>query len=384
MKIAHVIDSAGLYGAEQVLLDLMEEQTRMGMAPSLVSMAVPSAPKKALEDEALRRRLTVVRAEVPEGIAALAADGLARAVEAGGPDLVHSHGYKSDILLGFRRRCSRRYALAATVHGWTGHRLLSRMKLYEWLDRASLRRMDGVVFVDAGQVERFGTKGYCLVMAIPNGIRSTGDADRSNGLDPEIVLFCRGGFTFVSLGRLSPEKCYPVLITAIRMLVDQGIEARLLILGEGPQRHELEQLVQRLDLGACVLMPGFRPSGRSYAALARVFVLASSSEGMPISILEAMTAGIPVVATAVGGVPGLLRGGEAGVLVPPGDADALARALAELSREPERAQGLAETARKLAAEEHSVSAMSQRYLDFYEEVLQRFGRRASQAVVAGG
>jgi len=157
----------------------------------------------------------------------------------------------------------------------------------------------------------------------------------------------------VTVARLSPEKGIDDLLRAIAMLPEQGIDATLEIAGEGPQRAELEALVRDLRITDRVRFAGFVAHGPELISLldsADAFVLSSRSEGLPHSLVEAMARALPVVATAVGGMPALLGDGT-GIVVPVGDPAALASALADLARDPARWAELSrrslETARRM-------------------------------------
>jgi phosphatidyl-myo-inositol dimannoside synthase len=163
--------------------------------------------------------------------------------------------------------------------------------------------------------------------------------------EPRSVRTRPGALALVTVARLSGEKGIDDLLRGVARLRDGGTEARLEIVGEGPDREQLQALSHELGVSDQVTFSGFIPHGpRLVCALdaADVFVLPSRSEGLPHSLVEAMARALPVVATAIGGIPAFLRGGE-GVVVPVGDPDALAAALAELSRDPGR---LAELSRR--------------------------------------
>lgn len=131
----------------------------------------------------------------------------------------------------------------------------------------------------------------------------------------------------LAVGRLTPQKDFPTLIRAFAQVHRQHM-ARLLILGEGEQRPELEQLVKQLGLSEAVHLPGFEPNPFRYMRRAAVFVLSSRYEGLPNALIQAMACGCPVVATdCPSGPREILDGGKYGALVPVGDADALAEAI---------------------------------------------------------
>lgn len=140
----------------------------------------------------------------------------------------------------------------------------------------------------------------------------------------------------LGVGRLVPEKGFPTLIDAFAKLLTKR-EARLLILGDGPERPRLEGLVRELGIEDRVALPGFAEDAAAYMAKADVFVLSSVHEGLPTVLIEALGTGIPVVSTdCVSGPREILRGGELGRLVPVGSSAALAEAIGQALDEPRR------------------------------------------------
>jgi colanic acid/amylovoran biosynthesis glycosyltransferase len=157
-----------------------------------------------------------------------------------------------------------------------------------------------------------------------------------------------GPLRVLSVGRLAPQKGQGVLLQAIATLRDQGVDARLTLVGEGPSRPELERLVQSLRLEDRVVLTGAvgQDRIRPLYAEADVFCLTSFGEGVPIVLMEAMAMEIPVVAPAIMGIPELVEDGVSGLLTPPARPDATAAALASLARDPQRARALGRAGRE--------------------------------------
>ena len=129
MKVLHVIDSGGLYGAEVMLLNLMSEQVAMGLEPILASIGDPGITEKPLETEAIRRGLPVKVFRMRPGPNVWGALKILRFARSELVGLLHSHGYKGNILFGLMPRMLRRIPMVATVHGWTWTGGISRMGL---------------------------------------------------------------------------------------------------------------------------------------------------------------------------------------------------------------------------------------------------------------
>ncbi len=373
MKILHVIDSGGLYGAERMLLSLMEEQARTGLTPILCSIREKGGPEKAMEVEAREKGIAVTPFPMRSGPNLAGALEIIRFARLEDADLFHSHGYKANILLGFLPRVLRRVPLVTTLHGWTSTRGFGKMRLYEWLDGKSIGFCDAVVVVHPAMLShpriagRKGLKLHC----VNNGIPSSGPSASDEGGDAAIRSFFGGSFAIGTAGRLSREKGHAILIEAVRRLLHRGIDARLAITGEGPERCSLEATARCCKMSEAILFTGYRKDVRALLACLDVFVLPSLTEGLPLVILEAMEAGVPIVATRVGGVPGTLEDGQAGVLVPPGDAVALEEGLSYVRDHQGEARLLARRARSLFQERHSVESMTMGYTKVYESVLGR-------------
>ena len=182
------------------------------------------------------------------------------------------------------------------------------------------------------------------IRVIPNGV----DCDFWTASSPELDVTRRRPMV-LSIGRLTPVKGHDVLLKAFAHVRKRVPEASLVLVGDGESRAELESLAKDLSLGDAVMFTGHLPKEevRTLLGEARVFTLPSRSEGMPLALLEAMSAGVPSVATRVGGVPEVVAP-DAGLLVPPEDYTALAAALAHVLLDPDRASALSRTAKSRA------------------------------------
>jgi glycosyltransferase involved in cell wall biosynthesis len=179
----------------------------------------------------------------------------------------------------------------------------------------------------------------------------------------EVTVFC-----FV--GRLTEQKGIDVFLRAIKMLPGQSGAFRVWLVGDGPLRSELEQYVAKENLGSIVQFLGYRSDVPEILQASDVFVLPSRYEAMPISLLEAMAAGLPCVVTSVGDNAKIVEDGTTGIVVPPENPEALATALRKMLADSEMRQAMGEAARK-KAQEYSVERMAARIAEVYEELLKR-------------
>lgn len=158
------------------------------------------------------------------------------------------------------------------------------------------------------------------------------------------------------VGRLVPEKGPLVLVEAMRILRDRGVDAHATLIGEGPHRAELEEAIERAGLADRITLVGAVGHDEipSWYEKADVFCLPSFAEGVPVVLMEAMACGLPVVTSAITGVPELVRDGISGLLVTPSRADQLADALAALATDPERRVELGRAGRATVVEQYDI------------------------------
>jgi glycosyltransferase involved in cell wall biosynthesis len=249
-------------------------------------------------------------------------------------DLLLCHGYKADLL---GRVAARRVGLPAVAvsRGWTGEN--RKVRLYEWLDRRHLRFMDHVVCVSDGQaakVRRWCGVPESRITVIRNSARLAAFESRDPIAHRTLLTLFPGDSrvsrVVLAAGRLSPEKGFGVLVEAAVGVLGDDPAAGVVLFGEGVLRPDLERRIRELGLAERFVMPGFRTDLDALLPAGDVVVLPSFTEGLPNVALEASAAGVPVVATAVGGTPEVVADGETGFLVPPGEPGPLAAKLRAL------------------------------------------------------
>jgi glycosyltransferase involved in cell wall biosynthesis len=171
------------------------------------------------------------------------------------------------------------------------------------------------------------------------------------------------------ISRLSPEKGVDVLLRAMQQVVQVVSPLTVLIIGDGPQAAELHQLANQLGLNETVLFLGARSDIPVLNRLFDLFVLSSREEACPMALLEAMAAGRAVVATHVGGTPEVVTHDVEGLLVPPDDPEALARALLMLLKDPARRTAMGTAAHQRVATQFTHERMVRETLSFYQHIL---------------
>lgn len=281
-------------------------------------------------------------------------------------DVLLCHGYKAHLL---GRLAARRAGIPAVAvsRGWTGES--KKVRFYEWLDRRHLHLMDHVVCVSDGQaakVRQWGRVPSHKLSVIRNSARLSAFEQTDPGARARLLGFFAGDSTLdqvvLAAGRLSPEKGFAVLIDAAASICRDNPAAGVVIFGEGQLRGELERRVTELHLTDRVVLPGFRGDLDSLIGAADVVVLPSFTEGLPNVALEASAAGVPVVATAVGGSPEVIADSETGFLVPPGMPGAIAACVSGLLQAPGLRAAFGAAGRQRMRDQFTFDAQAKAYL----------------------
>jgi glycosyltransferase involved in cell wall biosynthesis len=288
------------------------------------------------------------------------------------PDVVHTHGYRPDVLdAGVARRLG--IPVVTTVHGFTGGRW--KNSFYEWLQCRAFRRFDAVVAVSRPLVERLERAGVppARIHEVPNAWRECAPPlDR--GAARHALGIPSDRFVVGWVGRLSHEKGANVLLEALPHVSDLPLVVS--VAGDGSERVTLQARASALGLAERILWHGAVPdAGRLFAAF-DLFVLSSRTEGTPLVLFEAMAVGVPIVATHVGGVPGVVSPAEA-ALVRPDDPLALAAEIRDVYRNPTAAQRRARAARARLERDFGIAP----WLDRYEAIYRLVSRPVSAPVL---
>lgn len=263
------------------------------------------------------------------------------------PGVVHTHGYRSDVIGGAVAR-AHRVPTVSTVHGYTGGG--RRNRLYERVQSLALKRADAVIAVSAPLVERLAKDGIPRnkIHCIPNGFTSL--VDILTRVEARQRLGIRAGVLVAGwVGRLSREKGADVMLDA---LAESDPKWHLSMIGEGDELDHLRQQAATLRISDRITWHGPIANAGSLLTAFDAFVLSSRTEGTPITLLEAMNAAVPIVATRVGGVPDIVNSSHA-LLVPADQPSMIAQALSELEREPSAA-----TDRTMRARERLLQSFS--------------------------
>lgn len=286
-------------------------------------------------------------------------------------DLLHSHKFGSNAWGALLARTAR-VPLIVHEHNFSEQPSRSRRLIdRQWIARRASRVM--CVSDSVADVERACGIPERLIEVVPNGVRL--DAAWPRGAARAELGLEGRSFTIGIVGRLRPEKAHDVLLEAVGQLARSGRDVRLCVVGDGPCRADLQLQAARLGIDGRVTWAGERRDAATLAAAFDVGVISSRWEGLPLAALESMAAAVPLVATAVGGLPTLLDGG-AGVLVPPSDPQALAAAIDQLVADPELCTSYGSRGRARIDERYSFAGMVDRIQNTYDAVLDEQQRGA--------
>ncbi len=283
-------------------------------------------------------------------------------------DILHAHNpYPAGIarLVARTLPASVRPKLVFTVHNtWSSFRWPSRM-----LNGATYLLDDADLVVSEEVRETIWPPFRARTELVTHGV-SLDAIDAASAGGPAIRAELGIGadeIVAVTIANFRAQKDYPNLLAAARILADRGVALRIVAVGQGPLEAEMRELHARLDLGDRVLLLGQRDDPLHVLAAGDIFTLASDNEGLPVAVMEAMTMGLPIVATAVGGVPGAIVEGVDGVLVRPSDPTALADALADLAADAPRRHRMGAAAR-VSGQRFDIRLAVRRIEDVYRTV----------------
>jgi glycosyltransferase involved in cell wall biosynthesis len=363
LRLLLVVDSLEVGGAERHVVDLAMALHRKGHEVE-VACSVSGGLSEPLEAAGvpvwpLARRLVKRRVSVAY------ARGIRRLLGERRFDLVHAHIFASAVAAAIAT-LGKGVPLVITEHTEASWQTWRTRRVSRWAHRRAKRVIAVSTPIERRLIERDEVPPH-LVTRIPNAVIPASD-EPPDPAGPLPDAWVEGPLVGV-VARLQPEKGVANFLKAAARVSEISPRARFLVVGDGPLREELLNLVEHLGISERVRFLGYRTDSRALMGLMDLLVVPSLTEGSPLIVLEAMAAGVPVVASAVGGIPDQVRHGREGILVPPDDPDALGDALGALLRDPAYARRLGEAGRRRTENEFSHETLVRRIEAVYRAAI---------------
>lgn len=306
---------------------------------------------------------------------------LRRFILNGDYDIVHTHTSKAGIIGRLAARLAGRPVTVHSTHGHVFYGYFGKLKtsLFVFLEKHIATITDRVFCLTEMEIEdhltlNIGTRGLfsCVYSGVPLEQYATPANPREQtreklGLPPAALVIG-------AVARIDPVKGIRHIVEAFKLLHAENPNAHLLLAGDGEDRPELEKLSREYGISDRLHFLGHRTDIADLLHAMDIFALPSLNEGYGKAIVEAFCAGLPVVATRVGGIPALIKDGETGILVPPADPAALANAISRLLNDPALRQQLSAASLRRVSDDLSVEAMIRRHDEIYTELLQSRGK----------
>lgn len=368
MHIAFFMQDTGvIYGAERATLDLAAALHGFGdvrVKVYLIKEIRLTLLRSALREAFAAQNIPVENIPVRRAFSWSLIKTLRERMDADGIDVLHTVGYKADLHGGIATSFGRKRPIVGTVHGWL-FRAELKERFYGWLNIQALRRFTRVVVLSRYYERYMADKGIAsdALIRIPSGYPAPSGLDSRTGSDT---------FTVGMMGRLSGEKNHAMLLRAAKELHRMNVAVRFVIAGDGPERGRILEAVQSENLSSIVELRGYMAMPDFFREV-DVLAMCSRIENLPYSLLEGMAAGVPAVATNVGGVPDLIEDGVNGFLVDADDAPAMASCLGLLSEDAALVRRMAEAGLEKLRREFSPERHRDEHIRMYQALLKRRG-----------
>lgn len=369
IHVVHGVLSLDLGGLERLVLDLIKTGRDKGYRNSVVCLDRPGLLAQAAA--ALGAEVHCLGKESERSLATGRAAELFDLIK---PDVLHTHQIGALWHLGRAAR-ARGVAIVHTEHsdhvglarGWRG-KLKSR---WWWYAAGRLAQRFCCVSEDiARSARRWGTVRSDKLVVIPNGVDTDlyAAAKQRAGIRHALAI-PEDARVIGTVGRLNEVKRQDLLVRAFARVHAQRAGIWLLLVGEGPERSRLEHLANELGIFGRTVFTGYQSRTEHFLSAMDVFALSSRHEGLPLALLEAWAAGLPVVSSAVGGIPRVVEDGRSGLLFESGNEAALARALTRLLDQPQLAAELGAAGKARVAAQYSLQRMADGYEHQYHAAL---------------
>lgn len=366
MRIVFLLQDTGvIYGAERATLSLVRELVTKGnLSVKVLLMQETRIANTPILTKAFKETgAAVTSIPVAHAFSLQLVQQVRDALINDSADLLHTVGYKADLHGGLAAWRARIPAVS-TVHGWLFRPDLKE-RFYEKLNVITLKRMQRVIVLSRFYEETLRKRGISSqrLRHIPSGLAVSESR-------PKRVR--QGPLTVGMLGRLSYEKNQDMLLRAFDALRRRNVEVRGILAGTGPDEPFVRDRLDALGLTEQIELAGYMNADEFFQQI-DVLVICSRIENLPYSVLEAMAAGAPVIATRVGGLPDLVEDGVTGYLIAPDDAIMLADRLDTLAQRTDLGEKMGTAAQQKLRDEFDLAQCTQAHMDLYQEIIKPAG-----------
>jgi len=355
MRIVHITDGMEVGGAETLVSQLCRLQRDQGHTPCVYAVAALGALGAQMRKDGFDVKANIGR-NLPD-----AARNFYRIFSESHPDVVHLHNPTPTIYAAISARMAGVPSIVSTRHSLVAppHRKLMELKYA--LAATCCDWVVGICDATASNVKSLHSVAARKIVRVYNGAEKLVRVPLENW--PH-----KSGFTLVYVGRLEPVKNHALLLKAFCVALRSMPELRLWMVGDGSERKTLESLAAALGIASRVIFWGQQLNVSPFFSAADAFIMSSSSEGLPISLLQAFSLGLPAIVTDVGGMAEVVRLARAGLTVSPADpAEMAAATLRMATGDAERAQ-FSVNAEEAFHERFTLQTMMDAYMDLYREI----------------
>lgn len=372
-KILYVIENIFFGGGERVFAQIIN-----GLDKEKFEIYVASLPDGIFEEK-IKASAKLLPFKLRNRFSLLRIYRLAKIMKEKNIQIVHSQGGRADFFVRIAAKIAKVPAVISTiampVEGYNVG--LLRKVIYVTLDRFSERLVDKFIVVSEALRKRLIRKHGIAserIVKIYNGVeieKLNYDSANTSSVRKELNVEATA-LLIGTIGRLVWQKGLTYFMRAVKQIVDgkwqMAEQTKFLIVGEGRERKRLESMAHSLNLGDKIIFTGFRSDIKEILYSLDILVLSSVREGQPITLLEAMALGKPIVATNIEGINETVIDGETGILVPPKDSHALAEAIVCLLKDNKKAQKMAQAARKVVEERFNLKDKINQHKQLYETI----------------
>ena len=355
MKISHVVDSMEMGGAETLVMQMCRLQREQGHDPHIHAVAALGSLGEQMQKEGYQVR-SHVGAHLVDS-----ARNFYRIFREERPDVVHLHNPTPTTYAAFPARMAGVRSIISTRHSLLAPPHSPMRELKYALACTSCNWVAGICDATTHNLIELHTVPARKIVRIYNGAASLQRI-------PTERCPPKTGFTLLYVGRLAPIKNHDLLLQAFHAALSAEPGLQLWMVGDGSQRRALENLAAHLGIAAHVTFWGQQIDVAPYFSAADVFIMSSKSEGLPISILQAFSLGLPAIVTDTGGMAEVVRFARAGIVVPLAGPSEMAEAIVRIARDKSERQELSVNAERAFRSHFTLQQMVDRYMSLYQNI----------------